>query len=167
MSRAIIKGKHITAYVDLFSIDFCSKRAGNPMATGLCEEPPGCIDKLAMCKPGTGHDSFLKGINVIFDLNWNKIMREQAARYHWFDVVSSCSLMHCFEKFKKEGYISQDINSVDDLDMGFKYPLTVTTNYLQLKTIYQQRRTHKRPEWQEFCDVLEGFPKAHWLTGKK
>lgn len=167
MSRQLIVSTHINAYVDLFSLDLCSKRAGNPKSTGICEEVPKCIDTLATCKPGTGHDSFLKGIHVLLDLNWNKILREQAARYHWFDVVSSCSLMHCFEKYKEEGYIDTDVQEVDELPLGFKYPMTVSTNYLQLKTIYHQRRHHKREEWQEFCDLLEQFPKAQWLTCKK
>jgi hypothetical protein len=34
----------------------------------------------------------------------------------------------------------------------------MTTNYQQLKTIYQQRRTHRLPEWQSFCDWCETLP---------
>ena len=34
----------------------------------------------------------------------------------------------------------------------------MTTNYQQLKTIYQQRRYHRLPEWQWFCDWCETLP---------
>ena len=34
----------------------------------------------------------------------------------------------------------------------------MTTNYQQLKTIYQQRRNHRLPEWQWDCDWIENLP---------
>ena len=41
---------------------------------------------------------------------------------------------------------------------GMLLTARMTTNYLQLKTIYQQRRNHRLPEWQEFCDWIETLP---------
>lgn len=41
---------------------------------------------------------------------------------------------------------------------GMLLTARMTTNYLQLKTIYQQRRFHRLPEWQEFCDWCETLP---------
>ena len=41
---------------------------------------------------------------------------------------------------------------------GFQLTARMTTNYQQLKTIYNQRRTHRLPEWQEFCDWCETLP---------
>ena len=40
----------------------------------------------------------------------------------------------------------------------------MTTNYQQLKTIYQQRRYHRLPEWQWFCDWCETLPYFLELT---
>jgi hypothetical protein len=40
----------------------------------------------------------------------------------------------------------------------------MTTNYQQLKTIYQQRRNHRLPEWQTFCDWCETLPSFLYLT---
>lgn len=40
----------------------------------------------------------------------------------------------------------------------------MTTNYQQLKTIYQQRRNHRLPEWQWFCDWCESLPYFIELT---
>lgn len=42
----------------------------------------------------------------------------------------------------------------------------MTTNYQQLKTIYQQRRNHRLPEWQWFCDWCETLPYFIELTQK-
>ena len=45
----------------------------------------------------------------------------------------------------------------------------MTTNYQQLKTIYQQRRNHRLPEWQWYCDWIENLPhfKELCLTNDK
>lgn len=45
----------------------------------------------------------------------------------------------------------------------------MTTNYQQLKTIYQQRRNHRLPEWQWYCDWIETLPhfKELCLTNDK
>lgn len=40
----------------------------------------------------------------------------------------------------------------------------MTTNYQQLKTIYQQRRYHRLPEWQWFCDWCKTLPYFLELT---
>ena len=34
----------------------------------------------------------------------------------------------------------------------------VTTNYLQLMNIYQQRHNHRLPEWRQFCKELLELP---------
>ncbi len=50
---------------------------------------------------------------------------------------------------------------------GFKITARMTTNYRQLKTIYLQRRTHRLPEWQAFCDWIESLPHAEFILPKK
>lgn len=58
------------------------------------------VTKLGQCANGTGHDNFLKGIIVQFDLNMSLKAWPQAQRYHWFDIVSSCSTMHTIHKMR-------------------------------------------------------------------
>lgn len=41
---------------------------------------------------------------------------------------------------------------------GIYLTARLTTNYQQLKTIYKQRRFHRLPEWQWFCDWIETLP---------
>lgn len=44
------------------------------------------------------HDNFLTGIRVSFDLRYTQYITKQFQRYHWFDYVSSSSLMHRITK---------------------------------------------------------------------
>ena len=47
---------------------------------------------------------------------------------------------------------------VASLPSGFVLGATMTTNYRQLKTIYNQRKNHKLKEWHEFCSWCESLP---------
>ena len=47
---------------------------------------------------------------------------------------------------------------------GFRLTAKMTTNYRQLKTIYKQRRNHRLPEWQAFCDWVLTLPHAELIT---
>ena len=38
------------------------------------------------------------------------------------------------------------------------YTRAITTNYLQLKTMYFQRKNHKLKEWKYFCEVINELP---------
>ena len=62
------------------------------------ELTPG-IKKLGNAKTGSGHDNFLKGIVVQFDLTFTNKAWVEAERYHFFDIVSSQSTMHRIAKF--------------------------------------------------------------------
>ena len=72
---------------------------------------------------------------------------------------------------RKEGItVSDDTLKEARLEMlynipsGFELTAAMTTNYRQLKTIYQQRRTHPLIDWQVFCDFCETLPRFLELT---
>ncbi len=50
---------------------------------------------------------------------------------------------------------------------GFILTARMTTNYRQLKTIYQQRKSHRLPEWREFCRWVDTLPMSYFITGWK
>lgn len=60
------------------------------------------IEKLATSDKGEGHDQFLTGIIVQFDLTFTVKAWTEAERYHFFDFVSSQSTMHRITKFDIE-----------------------------------------------------------------
>ena len=68
------------------------------------------------------------------------------------------------ERQKDGEDISIDIIKEARLEMlyntpaGFELTAGMTTNYQQLKTIYQQRRHHALPDWQMFCDWCLTLP---------
>jgi hypothetical protein len=49
--------------------------------------------------------------------------------------------------------------------VGFRLTARMTTNYRQLKTIYQQRKNHRLPEWHWFCDWIHTLPHCEFITG--
>ena len=156
------------------------------------------IKACANCETGKGHDNFLKGIVVQFDLTFSNKAWVELQRYHFIDFVSSQSTMHKITKFdiKKQcnRYVDHRIidivqakikeyNRLMEYDVsheksigrkrqleelyleilynipsGFELTAGMTTNYQQLKTIYQQRRHHRLPDWQMFCDWCESLP---------
>lgn len=156
------------------------------------------IKACANCKTGEGHDNFLKGIIVQFDLTFSNKAWVELQRYHFIDFVSSQSTMHKITKFdikqQCNRYVDRRIidivqskideyNRLNELNetngfskerqdimnelyleilynvpSGFQITAAMTTNYQQLKTIYQQRRHHLLPDWKIFCDWCETLP---------
>lgn len=145
---------------------------------------------LGQAPKGSGHDNFLKGIIVQFDLSFTIKAWTEGERYHWFDIISSQSTMHkissmdyssCMcsyvtDNTKKEmerlrNIYNETKDSEDYLTLLYNCPVGLiltagmTTNYQQLKTIYGQRRTHPLPEWREFCSWIETLPYSELITG--
>lgn len=150
------------------------------------------IEKLAMSGKGEGHDNWLNGIRVAFDLTFSNKAWVEMERYHFIDFVSSQSTMHRIAKFdyrtSYNEYVDRRIKDVmyDLLEKynsnptpenylrllysnpaGFKLTARLTTNYRQLKTIYSQRKDHRLPEWREFCKWIETLPYSYLITGNK
>jgi hypothetical protein len=140
-------------------------------------------EKLGNSKSGHGHDCFLKGIIVQFDLTMPQYFWPQFQRYHFADFVSSQSKMHRINKMDiqeqcnkyvdkrvieiAKDYIdqyNQEKNQenfqllMSNIPLGLNLTARITTNYLQLKNIYFQRKNHKLKEWHYFCDWLRELP---------
>lgn len=155
----------------------------------LTGEPTPGIENLARAAPGTGHDNFLNGIIVQFDLTCTNKMWVEMERYHFIDFVSSQSTMHraakmdlskCFNEWvtpntKHECYSLQEeynanpnrenyLRLLYNLPAGMQLTARMTTNYRQLKTIFIQRHNHRLPEWQEFCGWIASLPHSEWIT---
>lgn len=152
------------------------------------------VTKLGSMERGSGHDNFLHGILVSFDLTCSNKMWVEFQRYHFADIVSSQSTMHRITKLLEEDvfneYVDERVKDVlkdilsqynmDDTPQGHRQTylrllynvpsgieLTahIVTNYGQLKTMWHQRHNHKLPEWRKFCDWILTLPKFCELTG--
>lgn len=91
-------------------------------------------DKYAKC-----HDNFLTGIRVSFDMKYSQYITKQMQRYHWFDYVSSSSLMHCITKMNFDKccneYVSEQSKSqmrtlIDEYNDISKHIKEITDEHL-------------------------------------
>lgn len=179
----------------VYGLDESIKRAKYPMSVNVDElnsEITKGIIALATSEKGEGHDNWLNGVIVQFDLEYTVKAWTEAERYHFLDFVSSQSTMHRIAKFDLDNqYIEytdkRTIEIVKELvakynetkdpedylrilysnPCGFKLIAGMTTNYRQLKTIYAQRKNHRLPEWREFCKWIETLPKSRLITEVK
>ena len=81
--------------VRVYGLDEAIRAAKYPKAVeldGLTAELTKGIKACSTCPTGTGHDNFLKGIIVQFDLTISEKAVVQFERYRFFDIVSSCSI---------------------------------------------------------------------------
>lgn len=177
----------------VYGLDESIIRAKFPMSVDvsrLDSEVTKGVRALATCEKGTGHDNWLNGVVVQFDLTYTVKAWTEAERYHFLDFVSSQSTMHRIAQFNLDtqydvhtdpriieivkelrARYSETGDPEDYLRLlmsnpcGFQLTAGMTTNYRQLKTIYAQRRTHRLPEWREFCAWIETLPMAELIVG--
>lgn len=100
---------------EVYGLEFAVKASGNPMRTVLNREENTEKDYLRAVKLGTtrggeGHDNYLKGIVVEFDITAPLYWWKQAQRYHFFEYVSSQSTMHCLLKFDISAQCVEETN---------------------------------------------------------
>ena len=168
--------------------------SGYPMCTRVTDETQrpklGTIERLASSPIGSGHDQFLTGIIVQFDLTAPIKFWTEMQRYHFMDFVSSQSTMHRLAKMDLLSADMFDENTdtaviarlvtlqnaynanpteenflrlVMSCPTGLNLTARMTTNYRQLKTIYKQRKNHRLPHWRRFCEFLETLPWSEWF----
>lgn len=142
---------------------------------------------------GSAHDHYLCGIIVQMDILYPQYWAPEAGRYHWFEIVCSQSTMHRLAASLADGkdpynvYVDPRIKAIvrekveaynlspcydsfidlrSNLPAGYEMWETVTTNYLQLKTMYIHRKYHKlREDWGAFIAWCESLPLFRELTG--
>lgn len=88
--------------VKVYGLEESIKRAKYPMSVDVdklnSDLTPG-IQALANSKKGEGHDQWLTGVVVQFDLTFTVKAWVEIERYHFLDFVSSQSTMHRITKF--------------------------------------------------------------------
>lgn len=177
--------------VKVYDLEESIKASKYPMAvdTNKCNcDVTETVKTLA--KSYGGHDQFLSGIRVSFDLTFSNKAWVELERYRFITFVSSQSTMHRISKFN----LSEQYNEYVDKRMidimielkdtynktkdktdylrllysnpcGFELTARLTTNYRCLKNVYQQRKTHTLPEWREFCSWIETLPYSELIIG--
>ena len=136
--------------------------------------------KLTKAPLNSGHPNFLTGILVSMDVTFTNKVWVEWQRYHHQQIITSQSTMHKLSKFNLDNafieYVDPHIiihlkalqkeynnnptkenylRLLYSCPSGLKLTARITTNYLQLMTMYKQRRNHRlESEWGTFCKQL-------------
>ena len=183
----------ITNY-NVYNLENAIKASKYPMAsdtTSKDSEVTKTVRKLGRAKRGSGHDNYLHGILVSFDLTCSNKMWVEFERYHFADIVSSQSTMHkithlleskhvfneyvtdvskhavymCLRDYIENPTKDNYLRLLYNVPSGIELTAHIVTNYGQLKTMWYQRHAHRLPEWRKFCDWMLTLPKFSELTG--
>ena len=141
--------------------------------------------KLGKVKPGTGHDVYLRGIRVQFDIKYSAYISMQLQRYHHLEIISSQSKMYSLAKaniaesvnkyvdpaiverveqlqaeFNANRTYENRMRLLSNCPMGYEMWMGIDTNYAQIKTIVKQRRGHRlKEDWTAFVEWAESLPR--------
>lgn len=139
--------------------------------------------RLTKAPLNSGHVSWAKGIVVNMDITFTNKAWVEFQRYHFADIITAQSCMHRISKFNLSEVFNEYVDPHIILHLkaiqkeyqdnptpenylkllystpsGILMTGRVSTNYLQLMNIYQQRHNHRLPEWREFCKELLDLP---------
>lgn len=140
--------------------------------------------KLCRTPSNSGHANFLTGIRAGFDITYPNYFSCELQRYHWIDIVTSSSKMHrliesidinnfnkyvdnevikrlkeLVNQYKENPSYENWMRVVSNCPQGIELFMRVSTNYMQLKNIYHQRKNHKlKEDWGAFCEMIQNLP---------
>lgn len=144
--------------VKVFGLDDSIRASKFPKATDI-EKCSSAITKttkaLGRADTGSGHDNFLKGIIVQFDLTFTIKAWTEAERYHFFEFVSSQSTMHCITKFD----IASQCNEYVDPQI-----ISILQEKVDFYNKIEDKTTDKAKE--AYLDVLYNVPVGFKLTAR-
>lgn len=138
--------------------------------------------KLGSCRNGEAHDTWLSGVIIQMDLRMPVKTWVEWGRYHFQQINSSESTVHCLGKMDLEKAFDRHtdkriIEVMKDLQKKYEQNKTkesylnllmscpaglmltarVTLNYQQAKTMYVQRKNHPIPAWRDICKFFRSL----------
>lgn len=152
-----------------------------------CKKAIKAIDRftrLAKSPTGSGHQTSLRGVRVSFDLKYPNYLSPELQRYNFIDIVSSSSKMHRITQMDMNSMYNEYVDEVakhnleryvqmyrvdpsyknfmriiSNCPLGIELFMRISTNYLQLINVYNQRKTHKlKEDWGAICSFIETLP---------
>lgn len=122
------------------------------------------VKSLGHAPIGSGHDNFLKGIIVQFDLTFSQNAWQQLQRYHFIDFISSQSKMHKITKLDLKKQCNKYVDSrIIDIVQA------MINEYNRLAAMPQDESVHNvkaRKEMMEelYLHILYNIPCGFELT---
>lgn len=138
-------------------------------------------DKLA--GKGGGHDKFLRQIVAWLEVEAPRKWWVEADTYNVGNVRQSDSTMHALlkkpvtlENFEYPPHprelrelnrlieVKADVNTIKEhLPEGFLQTKVVSASYASLRNVYHQRKSHRLPQWGDFCQALMMLPYSNLI----
>ena len=171
MSEYVVKScDGIVSDCHVYDLDESVRASKYPMAVDHNKTNSEITDRtksLGRTGMGEGHDNFLSGIVVNFDLTITNKMWVEAERYHFFQIVSSQSTMH---RISKIGENRNNFDShVDTRTLSILNEKIAEYNRLSsLATPDDLTVTQKRDELlkEAYLDILMNVPAGLKLTAR-
>ena len=171
MSEYVVKScDGIVSDCHVYDLDESVRASKYPMAVDHNKTNSEITDRtksLGRTGMGEGHDNFLSGIVVNFDLTITNKMWVEAERYHFFQIVSSQSTMH---RISKIGENRNNFDShVDQRTLSILNEKIAEYNRLvSLATPDDLNVTQKRDELlkEAYLDILMNVPAGLKLTAR-
>ena len=171
MSEYVVKScDGLVSDCHVYDLDESVRASKYPMAVDHNKTNSEITDRtksLGRTGMGEGHDNFLSGIVVNFDLTITNKMWVEAERYHFFQIVSSQSTMH---RISKIGENRNNFDShVDSRTLSILNEKIAEYNRLSsLATTDDLNVTQKRDELlkEAYLDILMNVPAGLKLTAR-
>ena len=171
MSEYVVKScDGLVSDCHVYDLDESVRASKYPMAVDHNKANSEITDRtksLGRTGMGEGHDNFLSGIVVNFDLTITNKMWVEAERYHFFQIVSSQSTMH---RISKIGENRDNFDShVDTRTLSILNEKIAEYNRLSsLATTDDLNVTQKRDELlkEAYLDILMNVPAGLKLTAR-
>ena len=109
-----------------------------------------------LIKAGDEHAKALRGCIVWFDLDMQAGWMLELDTYRiGIETLSTSSTMHLDHAGKK----GHELAEAKQANLpNVIYHRTAMASYQALRRIYQQRRSHRHPDWRIFCSWIETLP---------
>ncbi len=161
----------VVSNVQIYGFDDAVKGAKYSYAVDLDKVTPEITkstNSLAKSMPGSGHDQFMTGIVVQFDLTFTNKAWVEAERYKFLDFISSQSTMHRITKFDlDEAYISYvDKRIIDVMKEKVQDYNELLEEIKELKEEGKDVSTLNDAANQKYLEILYSNPAGFRLTAK-
>lgn len=160
--------KDVINNVEIFGFESSIRGSKYPMAVDLEKLNDDISQRtytLANATIGSGHDNFLNGIIVQFDLTFSNKAWVEAERYHFLDFISSQSTMHRITKFNLDNaYISYvDVRMIEIMQKKIKaYNQLESEQKKEMNVSLQDREKLK----QKYLEILYSNPCGFRITAR-
>ncbi len=111
-----------------------------------CEKQVKRLKMLGSCEGGESHDCALCGITVAFDMTCPRLVMPEIQRYHFMDIVTASSTMHCLKK--NVNTMLEDESKIDDFFCSYTDHRVVKA-FLEVAKELLDKLPDDREKWDE------------------